>query len=63
MEDNAAKWLHVYKLKVGLGDWDTFVRAVEDKFGTYDYRKVVQDLLSLKQEGSMEDYTKEFETI
>jgi hypothetical protein len=48
MEDNAAKWLQVYKLKVGLGDWDTFVRAIEEKFGAYDYRKVVQDLLSLR---------------
>jgi hypothetical protein len=35
MEDNAAKWLQVYKLKVGLGDWDTFVRAVEENFGAY----------------------------
>jgi hypothetical protein len=41
MDDNAAKWWQVYKLKVGLGDWDTFVRAVEEKFGAYDYRKVV----------------------
>jgi hypothetical protein len=51
MDDNAAKWWQVYKLKAGLGDWDTFVRAVEEKFGAYDYRKVVQDLLALRQEG------------
>jgi hypothetical protein len=50
-------------VKVGLGDWDTFVRAVEEKFGAYDYRKTVQDLLSLRQEGSIEDYTKKFEAI
>jgi hypothetical protein len=41
MEDNAAKWLQVYKLKVGLGDWGMFVAAVEEKFGAYDYRRVV----------------------
>jgi hypothetical protein len=39
MDDNATKWLQVYKLKVGLGDWNIFVRAVEEKFGAYDYRK------------------------
>jgi hypothetical protein len=63
MEDNAAKWLQVYKLKVGLGDWGMFVAAVEEKFGAYDYRKVVQDLLALRQEGNLEDYIREFEAI
>jgi hypothetical protein len=57
------KWLQVYKLKVGLGDWDTFDRAVEEKFWAYDYRKFLQDLLSLEQEGSVEDYTKEFKVV
>jgi hypothetical protein len=37
MEDNATKWLHVYKLKGGLGDWTTFVIVMEDKIGAYDY--------------------------
>jgi hypothetical protein len=63
MEDNAAKWLQVYKLKVGLGDRGMFVAAVEEKFGAYDYRKVVQDLLALRQEGNLEDYIREFEAI
>jgi hypothetical protein len=48
-------------MKVGLGDWPTFVAIVEAKFGAYDYRKVVQELLSLRQEGSVEEYTKETE--
>lgn len=61
MEDNAAKWLQMYKLKYGLGAWSVFSAAVEQKFGAYDYRKVVTDLLSLKQEGIAEEYTKEFE--
>jgi hypothetical protein len=36
MKDNAAKWLQVYKLKHGLGNWPVFVSAVEQKFGVYD---------------------------
>lgn len=39
LEDNVARWLQTYKLKYGLGGWNTFVSAVEKKFGAYDYRK------------------------
>jgi hypothetical protein len=45
MEENAGKWLQVYKLCSGLGSWLDFVTAVEDKFGAYDYRQAIQDLL------------------
>jgi hypothetical protein len=41
MEDNTAKWMQVYKIKRGLGDWSSFVLAVEEKFGAYDYRKAI----------------------
>jgi hypothetical protein len=60
MEDNAAKWLQVYKLMKVLGDWPSFVAVAEEKFGAYDYRKAIQELLALKQDGSMEEYTIEF---
>jgi hypothetical protein len=60
MEDNTAKWLQVYKLKNGLGGWTTFVAAVEEKFGVYDYHSALHDLLQLRQEGSVEDYAKAF---
>jgi hypothetical protein len=63
MEENMAKWLQVYKMKRGLGDWATFVEAVENKFGVYDYRTAVQDLLGMKHVGMVEDYTKEFEAL
>jgi hypothetical protein len=32
-------------------------------FGAYDYRKAVQNMLSLRQEGSVDKYTKQFEAI
>jgi hypothetical protein len=63
MEDNAAKWMQVYKMKRGLGDWHEFARAVDEKFGIFDYRRSLQDLLSLKQTSSVEDYTKKFEAL
>jgi hypothetical protein len=63
MEENAAKWLQVYKLKNGLDDWGAFVEAIEANFGAYDYRKAMQDLLSLRQENSVEEYIKEFEGV
>jgi hypothetical protein len=58
MDDVAAKWLHVYKLKHGLGHWPVFAAMVEQKFGAYDYR---YGLLALRQEGTVDEYTKEFE--
>lgn len=39
MDGKAAKWLQVYKQKHGLTDWETFIAAVEVKFGDNDYRK------------------------
>jgi hypothetical protein len=63
MEDNAAKWLQVYKMHHCLTNWHTFVLAVEQKFGAFDYHKAIHELLSVKQEGFVEDYTKDFEAI
>jgi hypothetical protein len=39
------------------------VTAVQEKFSVYDYRQAIQDLLALKQEGTVEDYTKDFEAV
>jgi hypothetical protein len=55
--------LQVYKPKKGLGDWSSFVATVEDKFGAYDYKKAIQELSALKQDGSVEEYTGEFEVV
>jgi len=63
MDGNAAKWLQVYKKKHGLGDWETFIAAVEKKFGANDYRDAIGDLLDLKQTGSVEEYATTFENL
>jgi hypothetical protein len=41
IEENAAKWLQVYKVKRGLDGWGAFVAALEENFGAYDYRQVM----------------------
>lgn len=63
MEGIAAKWLQVYKRQHGLKDWDTFTNAVNVKFRANDYRNAVSDLLELKQEGTVEEYTTAFESL
>jgi hypothetical protein len=63
MEDNATKWLQMHKIIVVLTDWLAFVAAVEQKFGAFDYRNAIQDLLTLKQEGTVEDYIKDFKAL
>ena len=56
----AAKWLQVYKLKNVLGTWEEFILAVEDHFGSYDYRDAISDLIALRHEGALEDYITAF---
>lgn len=48
MEGNAARWWQVYKLKDGLGSWEKFARAVQEKFGVYEYPKAMYNLLHLR---------------
>jgi hypothetical protein len=63
MEGNAEKWLHMYKKKHGLGNWDQFMEAVQQKFGVYEYKHAVDDLLELKQSGTVEEYVDLFESL
>lgn len=63
MDGNAAKWLQMYKLKEGLDSWPRFSQAVKAKFGTYEYSKVMYDLLHIRQKGSVQEYIEEFEKL
>ena len=63
MEEKAAKWLKVYKLQSGLGDWTTFIAAVEKKFGSNDYRESLNQLLDLQQHSTLDDYISNFEDL
>ena len=47
----------------GVGTWLQFVQAVEDQFGSDDYRAALDELLMLKQCGTVEEYVTEFESL
>jgi hypothetical protein len=63
MDDNAAKWVQMYKKRYGLGDCTSFITAMEKKFGDSDYRAALTQLLDLHQEDSLENYITTFEDI
>jgi hypothetical protein len=48
MEGNAETWMQVYKLKEGLGSWPTFMQAVQQRFGSYDYQHAIDELIDLQ---------------
>jgi len=63
MDGQAAKWLQVYKLQVGLGSWHDLITAVETQFGSFDYRDAIGELIALEQTGSLEDYIVAFQDL
>lgn len=63
MNGNAAKWARVLRCKGELGTWETFMQAVEAKFGFYDHQHALASLLELQQEGTVEEYVTEFENL
>ena len=60
MDDNAAKWLQVHKLKQGLGTWSEFIASLENQFEAYEYRDAIHELIGLEQEDSLEEYITTF---
>lgn len=61
MEGNVENWLQVHKLNHGLGTWEQFITAVQDKFGAFDYQHAIEEMLQLHQVESVEDYVSAFE--
>jgi len=49
--------------KRGVGTWLQFVLAVEEQFGSDDYRAALDELLILKQKGTVEEYASEFASL
>lgn len=63
MDEVPSKWLKAYKLKHGLGSWKDFMNAVEQKFGSHDYREAIEALLELQQGDTVEAYVMAFENL
>ena len=60
MDENSSKWYKTYKLTNGIGTWSEFIAAVEQQFGSYEYRDAIGELVSLYQEGTLEEYISAF---
>jgi len=56
-EGNAAKWYQAYKQNHTFRNWHHFCAVVEEEFGANDFRTTMNDLLDLKQTGTVVEYT------
>ena len=63
LEGNAAKWYQAYKQNHTFKNWDHFCSMVEEEFGYDDFRTAMNALLDLKQTGTVEDYTSQFQAL
>ena len=61
MDDNAAKWVQVYKQEHGLDSWSVFIEAIEQKFGAVDYRDALSTMFDLHQTAIADEYISAFE--
>ena len=62
-EGNAAKWYQAYKQNHTFRNWDHFCAVVEEKFGVDDFRTAMNELLDLKQNRTVEEYTTKFQAL
>lgn len=60
LKDNAGRWYQAFKQKNSFKSWTHFCYEVEQEFGRDDCRKVMHELLELKQTSSVEEYTTKF---
>jgi hypothetical protein len=63
LKDNAAKWWQEYKRTHRKHNWHSFYEAVKVEFGSDDYRSAVSELLNIKQSGTVEEYTTQFQAL
>lgn len=63
LEGKAAHWFQAYKLKHVVHGWPDFITAVEAKFGVHDHRQFMDELLALKQTGSVDEYCAKFQEL
>jgi hypothetical protein len=63
MKENAARWYQVHKIKHGIESWEGFTESVMNKFGAESYPQAMRQLLGLRQQHSLLEYTKEFEEV
>lgn len=62
-EGNAAKWYQAYKQNHTFRNWDHFCQVMEEEFRADDLRSAMNELLDLKQSGTVEEYTSRFQDL
>lgn len=62
-EGNVAKWYQAYKQNHTFKNWNHFFSVVEEEFGLDYFRTAMNALLDLKQTGTVEDYTSQFQSL
>ena len=63
LKDNAARWYQAFKQKHTFRSWTHFCHEIEKEFGADDFRSSMTELLQLKQTGSVEEYTTQFQNL
>lgn len=63
LEGNAAKWFEAYELDHPTITWTTLRTDIQAKFGSDDYRSALTDLIALRQTGTVEEYTAQFQAL
>jgi hypothetical protein len=63
LEGNAAHWFQAYKFKHEVVGWPDFITAVEAKFGVADHRNFMNELMSLKQTSTVDEYCSKFQEL
>ena len=63
LKDNAAKWYQAFKQHNTFKSWTHFCSVILQEFGSDDFRSSMNELLELKQTGSVEDYTTKFQNL
>nr|XP_045090196.1 uncharacterized protein LOC120962006 [Aegilops tauschii subsp. strangulata] len=63
MDGHAALWCQAYKRLHGLGDWFSFMEAVQTEFGQDEFDGLLHRLHHLKQTSTVAEYRLSFEAI
>jgi hypothetical protein len=63
MDGNVEKWMHMHKKKHGMVNWSRFMVAVQQKFGVYEDKHAIDDILELWQEGTVKEYVTNCEAL
>jgi hypothetical protein len=63
LEGNAAKWWQAYKQHNPKITWISFCLAIEQEFGADDNRSALANLIALKQTGTVDEYTTQFQAL